>query len=96
MQTSQVRITHEGEMYGCETCAPHEQDDATAVDSVVNAMYMLTVIADGVKAVSYELVPLPTHREIAYSAEHAKQAATPAKYIKNTTPSMGCASGTAW
>lgn len=91
-----MRITNEGEMYGCETCAPHEQDDATAVDSVVDAMYMLTVIADGVEAVPCQLEPLRSHREITYSAEHAKQAATPAKYIKNTTPSMGCASGTAW
>lgn len=96
MQTSQVRIADESKMYGCETCAPHEQYDTAAVDSVVDAMDMLTVVADGVKAVSYQLEPLHTHRKIAYSAEHAKQAATPAKYIKNTTPSMGCASGTAW
>jgi hypothetical protein len=59
MQTSQVRITHEGEMYGCETCAPHEQDDAAAVDSVVDAMDMLTVIADGVKAVRMSLCHCP-------------------------------------
>lgn len=62
MQTSQVRITHEGEMYGCETCAPHEQYDTAAVDSIVNAMYTLTVIADGVEAVQRQLESMQNRR----------------------------------